>query len=245
MAQRGIDYTTADATGSSHFLFVGSDGNPLPALQSFATEVYNLTTNDDGILVTQGSYGSYASDLFKKNKVMFTVGSTGGSAYNEPNGTFQCGIVAVPCYHGIKKYIMQGPSLCFFNTKDTAKEKATWEFYSKYISDASMNAALALENSYDPVKTASYSTDNYKEWTALGLDASGNENIDAALQYRIPNLTKTLKDNYMTSPVFIGSSTARTEIGSIISYTKENNGDISKAIKTAYQNCVLASTDKA
>ncbi len=249
MAQRDIPFTTAEGKGEAHFKFIGSDGNPDARLSSFAQSVYDLAIdNNDNkgtVLVTKGSYGSYASDLFKKKKVMFTIGSTGGSAYNEPNGSFTCGLSSVPSYNNNKKYIMQGPSLCFFDTKDTAKEKAAWEFYSKFVSDASLNAALALENSYDPIKTASYETDNYKEWTSLGVTSEGVDDTSKQLQYRIPNLTKTLKDNYMTSPVFIGSSAARTEIGNIIKYAKEKGGKVNDAIKQAYTNCVLASTDKA
>ena len=45
----------------------------------------------------------------------------------------------------------------------------------------------------------------------------------------------------MTSPVFIGSSKARTEIGKIISYTKEKKGNVTEAIKTIFNNCALAS----
>lgn len=249
MAQRGIPYTTAQEIGNTsdekrvnHFQFASIENGNLKAnenLVSFATDIYNLT--QAGTLVTQGSYGSYASDLFKKKKVMFTVGSTGGSAYNEPNGSFVCGLSKVPAYQNNQKYIMQGPSICFFNTKDSAKEKATWDFYSKYVSDANLNAQLALENSYDPIKKASYETDSYTNWIENGKDGSGKEDVTAELQYRIPSLTASLKDSYMTSPVFIGSSKARTEIGKIISYTKEKKGNVTEAIKTIFNNCALAS----
>ena len=248
MQQRGIPYTDAKESGStsdekkaSHFKFASIENGSLkanPQLVSFAQKIYDLTKT--GALVTQGSYGSYASDLFKKKKVMFTVGSTGGSAYNEPSGAFVCGLTKVPSYHNNNKYIMQGPSLCLFETSDSAREKATWEFYSKYISDATMNAQLALENSYDPVKKTSYTSDSYKEWTAVGKNQDGSEDVTAELQYRIPALTATLKEYYMTSPVFIGSSTARSQIGKIISYAKEQGGNVEKAITKVWEACALA-----
>ncbi len=248
MAQRGIPYTTATETGNtsdekkaSHFQFgsiVNEEFKADDDLVSFTTEIYNLTKA--GTLVTQGSYGSYASDLFKKKKVMFTIGSTGGSAYNEPGEAFTCGLSKVPAYHNIQKYIMQGPSLCFFNTNDSKKEAAAWDFYVNYVADAQNNAELALENSYDPVKKSSYETDSYKEWVSDGKTETGAEDTSAELKYRIPALTSTLKESYMTSPVFIGSSTARTQIGKLISFTKENGGNVSKAIETAWTNCALA-----
>jgi hypothetical protein len=101
-----------------------------------------------------------------------------------------------------------------------------------------LNADLALENSYDPVRVSSYSTDDYKRWCSVA--AGGYADTTAELIYRIPNLTPSLKANYLTSPVFIGSGTARTEIGKLVSYTKEEKGNVEAAILKAYSNCVQA-----
>lgn len=100
---------------------------------------------------------------------------------------------------------------------------------------------MALENSYDPVRLNSYDSKSYSAWTAMGLDENGNDNPNKPLKYRIPNLTKTLRENYFTSPVFIGSSAARTEIGNILKYVDQKNGDIDQAIQEVYNNSVLAS----
>ncbi len=244
MAMRGIPYTSADLGDSDesadHYLFYDYNaGEPVDGMYDLVKEIYDLTQS--GALVTQGSYGSYASTLFLQKKVMFTIGSTGGSAYNEPDGKFEAGLAPVPCYHNNKNYIMQGPSLCFFNMSDPYLQYYAWRFYSEYLSEAQNNAELALENSYDPVRTSSYETDSYKEWCSYGLTADGEDDTTAELQYRIPNLTSTLKDHYTTSDVFIGSSTARDEIGNIISYCQSYNGDIDQAIYRAWYNCVLAS----
>ncbi len=245
MAMRNISYTSAEGTGSQHFLFCDENGTPNSDLVNFAAEILDLTNS--GTLVTQGSYGSYASDLFLSKKTMITIGSTGGSSYNDPHGStdggFDCLLYSVPCYQNNNMYIMQGPSLCFFNTKDTKKEQAAWEFYSEFVSDSELNAALALENSYDPVKSSSYSTSTYKTWTAMGKTAEGNDNVEAQLQYRIPNLTATIKDKYITSPVFNGSAKARSEIGSILKYAKASSAStsqekVSTAIVKAFTNCV-------
>lgn len=248
MSMRGIKYTTAEGTGAAHFQFYDPETQtPTTGLVDLAKELFDLT--QAGTLATQGSYGSYSSDLFLSKKAMITIGSTGGSSYNDPKGStdanFTCELYAVPGYHGKAnaKYIMQGPSLCFFNLNKENKQKAAWEFYSKYVSDATLNANLALENSYDPVKTASYTTDSYLKWTSYGKNDDGTDNIEAQLQFRIPALTATLKDNYMTSPVFYGSSKARTEIGSIIKYAQAKSGSSSEekvtaAILDAYTNCV-------
>ncbi len=247
MAMRNIPYTSAEGKLAEHFKFFDTNtAQPNSELVKLATDIFDLTQS--GTLATQGSYGSYSSDMFLQKKAMITIGSTGGSSYNDPKGNttagFTCSLYAVPCYGGKAnaKYIMQGPSLCFFDTKDPEKEKATWEFYSKYVSSPELNAALALENSYDPVRISSYSTDNYKKWTAKGLTEDGKDNENAKLAYRIPNLTPSLKDNYMTSPVFNGSSKARSEIGNLIKYAQAESGTssekVSAAIKKAFTNCV-------
>lgn len=238
MAQRGIPYTTNAAEGAARYEFYSPAGQA--GLKALGIEIYNLT--QAGAMVTKASYGSYASDLFLSKKVMFTIGSTGGSTYNQPtDNSFTCMISKVPSYHNNAKYIMQGPSLCFFNTSNPAKEKAAWEFYSKYVSDVDLNTALALENSYDPVKKAAYDSKNYKQWIALGQDETGQEDPEALLAYRIPMLTATLKDNYMTTPVFNGSGTARNEIGRLITYAKQESGTteekVTAAIRQIFLNC--------
>lgn len=52
-------------------------------------------------MATKTTYGSYSSDLFLQGKVMFTIGSTGGSAYNDPTGlnwSDGVGLAKVPAY---------------------------------------------------------------------------------------------------------------------------------------------------
>ena len=248
MAMRNIPYTTAEGTGSQHFLFCDNKGEPNADVVKFAAEVLDFT--ETGALVTQGSYGSFASDLFLTKKAMITIGSTGGSSYNDPHGSteanFDCSLYPVPSFGGKSnaKYIMQGPSLCFFNTKNEKKEKVAWEFYSKFVSDAELNAALALENSYDPVKVSSYNTDIYKEFTGMGKTSEGDDDVTKQLQFRIPNLTATIKDDYITSSVFNGSAKARSEIGAILKYAKtqdtklNSSQKVTLAIKKIFVNCV-------
>lgn len=240
MKQRGISYTTEQGTtADAHYTFY-NDATQKAKLKELVSEIYNLTTNK--ILSTQATYGSYSSTLFLQKKVMFTVGSTGGSAYNDSEA-FTVGLAKVPAYKNNQQYILQGPSVCLFDTNDKGLEQATWDFYSQYLSNATMNAQLALENSYDPVRSASYTTQDYLNWISLGQDADGNEDQSTKLKYRIPSLTATLKDNYFTSPVFIGSSAAREEMGSILKYVQNNNGDIDAAIKNVYDNSVLNSSN--
>ena len=92
------------------------------------------------------------------------------------------------------------------------------------------------------LRSNSYETDNYKNWTALGKTEDGKDNEEEKLEYRIPALTSTIKDNYITSPVFVGSSKSRTEIGKVLSYAQSFKGSssdkVSSALVKAWTECI-------
>ena len=227
MEQRGIAYTVNDEASKNdyreHFKFNN------PEAKALVTEIVNLLK--EKVLITKNSIGSgstYTNDYFTAFKCAFTVGSTGGSSYNV-SSNFKVKLAPVP-YKNQRKYIQQGPSFCFFDVGDAYKQKGAWLFYKEFA-EASNNAKVALENSYDPVRISSYGTDEYREW----LSHAGE-----GLKYDIPAMTATLKDYYMTSPVFIGSSTARDEIGNIISYVYSSNNTIDQAFDTAISHCYTA-----
>ncbi|MBQ6730419.1 MAG: extracellular solute-binding protein [Bacilli bacterium] len=224
MEQRGIPYTSNDEASKNdyreHFKFNN------PEAKALVNEIIGYL--NEKTLVTKNSSSDYTNVLFTELKCAFTVGSTGGSSYNV-SSNFKVKLAPVP-YKNQRKYIQQGPSFCFFDCGDAYKQKGAWLFYKEFA-DASNNAKVALENSYDPVRISSYATDEYAAWIAQ----EGN-----GLQYDIPAMTATLKNYYMTSPVFIGSSTARDEIGNIISYIYSSNNSVDEAFDTAISHCYTA-----
>lgn len=217
-AQRGIDYTTNDNVSdpSDHILFRNDKA------KDFAKEVIGYI--NDGLMITKGSLGgsTYTNKYFTDVKMAMSIGSTGGSSY-QISTNFGVGIAPVP-YKGVKKYIQQGPSVCFFNNNDPYKAKGAWLFY-KEMAEPVNNAKLALENSYDPIRVSSYDTSEYKDQ----LKKAGQ-----GLRYDVTAMTATLKSDYMVSPVFLGSATARTEIGKIISYIKNQKMSVDDAFDAAY-----------
>ena len=221
MAQRDIPYTQKAEAKRDRFLFNNDKA------KTFVNEI--VTYLKEKIMITKGSLGgkAYTNEYFNAEKCAFTVGSTGGSSYNI-SSNFVVKLAPVP-YKGVRKYIQQGPSICFFDNANPYIHKGAWLFY-KALSDSEGNASLALENSYDPVKYSCYETDAYKQWIAP-------EN--KGLKYEIPRMTQELKPYYMTSPVFIGSSTARDEIGDIISHVYAG-WNIDEAFDTAIDNCITA-----
>ena len=223
MAQRNIPYTVNDDESKDsprkHFKFNNDDAKAL------VNEIVGYL--NEKIMITKNSLGGtvYTNTYFNEGKCAFTVGSTGGSSYNI-SSNFAVKLAPVP-YKGQQKYIQQGPSICFFDCGNAYIHKGAWLFYKEFA-EASNNAKVALENSYDPVRISSYETPEYKQWT----DMAGS-----GLKYDIPAMTATLKNYYITSPVFIGSSTARNEIGNIISYIYSSHYSVDRAFEIAIDNC--------
>lgn len=226
-AQRGIDYTSNDEASkedvSKHFTFVNDKA------KAFVKEVTDLIK--EKVLITKNSLGGskYTNVYFNEAKTAMSIGSTGGSSYNI-SANFKVGLAPVPYANNNQKYIMQGPSICFFNNDDEFIHKGAWLFY-KELAEPTNNAELALENSYDPIRVSSYDTDNYKNW--LAKKGQG-------LKYDIPAITATLKNFYMTSPVFLGSSKARSEIGNLTTYIVNQNLSIDDAFTAAFNACKSA-----
>lgn len=224
-AQRGIPYTVnseeATQDPSKHFVF------NTPEARAFVTETVGLI--NENVLITKGSLGGskYTNEFFTARQCAMAIGSTGGSSY-QVSSNFRVSLAPVP-YHGTTpKYIMQGPSVCFFNNSDPYIHKGAWLFY-KAMSEPVANARLALENSYDPVRDSSYETTDYANWIARH---------EADLKYDIPYHTKDLRSYYITSPVFVGSSTARTQIGLIIQSITNSGYSVEEAFLGAYNTCV-------
>ena len=223
-AQRGIEYTKVTSEGeaySEHFQF------NTPEAKAFVTEVTGKIR--EGVFITKNSLGgnTYTNTYFNDGRAAMVIGSSAGSDYNV-SANFAVGLAPVPYYGETPKYIMQGPSICFFNNEDPYIHKGAWLYY-KHLADPKTNAILALQNSYNPVRDSSYETDEYKQY--ISYAGRGN------LAYDIPAATRGLREYYMTSPVFFGSSTARTEIGNIISYVSMVGMPVDTAFTTAINNC--------
>lgn len=241
--QRGIPFTTNDNITDKidHLQFSSQNQGAV----DFVTEVTNLVS--EGVLITKGSQGGteYTNKHFNQGNMLMCIGSTGGSTY-QMSKTYSIKLAPVPYYNPVTAgkladgtvsaregrnpaYILQGPSIAFFKTGNTAKQKGAWLFY-KMIADPENNAKVAFENSYDPVRVSSYETDFYK---AALADADLPENL-SKLNYQVPKVTSVIKDYYMTSPVFYGSAGARRFIGNVTGYVKLNKDTVEEALDKAY-----------
>ncbi len=216
--QLGIPYTaieeTADGTKQGTFLFDNDEAKQL------------ITTlkgwYDNGYLTTKAILGNntYTSTKFTEQELHLTVGSTGGTRYNMPeDSSFEVGVAPLPQWdkNADPKCVLQGPSYVFFNKYGTYTNKSQlefgWKWYT-YITNAENSAAYALLTGYEPVRRSSYQTAIYE--AHLARNDSDHANSQLQLLSAVSNLTQELQDYYFTTPVFVGSATARTSTGGIL-----------------------------
>ena len=199
--QRGISYTKIPTNSEDNpFLFNNSEAVAL------VDEISNLIKT--GILKTKGVLpnSAYTSTLFTDEKCVMTIGSTGGSDYNV-SSNFDVHVAPAP-YSTNKKYVMQGPSVCIFSNDKAENQKSAWMFY-KYLSSTKWNTLISLQNSYDPVRISCYETDQYVEHIAAAKEE------DADIKEKVSAVTADLKNNYLTTQVFVGSDVERDQVGKL------------------------------
>ena len=230
LAQRGYKYTTNDNVKNKKDHIQFNNQNTI-GLVSELNQLYK-----DHVLLTKGTLDStgtkYTNDEFTGGEdgtpnIWMCVGSTGGSNYQETS-KFAVGVAHVPYSNNNPLYIQQGPSICFFDHESEEVNLGAWLFYQK-LANAQTNAELATENSYDPVRVSSFDTDTYKDYKA---------DRKVSMLSEVPWVTEEIKDKLITSPVFVGSSTAREEIGKLLAYVRFSGLSAKAAVEKAYKATV-------
>ena len=222
--QLGLDYTTNDLTNhDSHFIF-NNEG-----VRGMLTELKGLY--DEGLFKTKGTSANstYTSTKFTSGEIFMSIGSTGGTSYNDTQN-FEVG-VAVPPTTDLNDpaVISQGPSICFFNRATKAQTTAAWLFY-KFISNAQNSVIYGVSTGYQPVRYSSYETPVYERF----LEESGADNIFV----KVAETSATMFDDYFTSPVFVGSAKARDEVGKVVPSVLMGTKSVNDALNQAMSNCV-------
>jgi len=226
--QNGWGYTSASG---NHYLF-NNDG-----LRDWLD---SLTDNyDEELFTTQNIYGSYTSNLFTKGAeegTVFSIGSSGG-ANHQATDKFTWGVAPIPgtkLSDGTinKSVISQGPSLVMLKTNsENADEKAlmTWEFV-KMLETPEFQCQFAMASGYNPSRESSYTVSQYSKF----LDGD-------SIVAKTAVVGKAQTDYYFTSPAFVGSATARTQIGSALVYVATGQKDGQKALVDALAKCGVRS----
>ena len=230
-AQKNVGYTTA--SGDDHYLF---DNEGTRASVTMLKEWY-----DKGWLQTQTTYGTYTSGLFvstDKKRSFMSIGSTGGASHQIPkNRAFEVGIAPIPTFlqegktaQESLKCISQGPSLAMLKQDSEEKMKMTWLFMKEYLLTTEFQAKFSMASGYNPVLKSTYANPVYAEFLA---GADGYENATALAA----KTSSTLSNNFFVSDAFIGSSTARDEVGELVVKVLKGTATIDQAYEVALRNC--------
>lgn len=245
--RQGWGYTSTDV--NKHYLFSNERAAKwLDEIQGYAKK---------GYVTTQTIYGSYTSNLFKKGVIdketkkpaagaIYCVGSSGG-AKNQATTAFNWGVAALPGSvvknadgTPVKddqgqnvvsnKVISQGPSLVMLKC-DQAKDpdlKAKMTFmFMKELYDASYQASVAQLQGYNPSVQSAIDLPAYQKFLAT-------EGQITAMSAKIAT---DIIDDYFTSYAFVGSSTAREQVGNVMVYVIKREKDGAKALRDALKNC--------
>lgn len=158
---------------------------------------------------------SYCSSFFVEQHFLFNIGSTAGVTH-EASNDFDVDVAPIPgAANGNKHIISQGPSLCILKHPEDGKAiqkariEAAWKFY-KFLTSSKNSAIWATTVGYLPVRYSSLEQEVYIDYADVtGKPARSPELLTAKnAQY-----STVASSNVFTSPVFKGSSTARTVVG--------------------------------
>ena len=222
--QNGYGYTTNDLEQyRTHYIFNNGD------VKKMLTDLKGYY--DECLFKTKGSTANstYTSSAFTAGDIFMSIGSTGGTSYQDTNN-FTVGVASLPCVDLAEPaFVSQGPDICFYNRSSKEELRAAWEFY-RYISSAENNAAYGLSTGYQPVRYSSYKTDFYQNF----IDSTDDDN----LMKKVAVLCQSLQDSYFTSPVFLGSSTARDEVGKALAAVLLGEKSVQTALDDAMSNCL-------
>ena len=207
--QYGIPYTDIDqTTGTGQILFNNPEMKEL--LKTFND------AHEKGYLISKGSAGGkYTNEYFTVQNLLFSIGSTGGYKY-QISSTFNVGVARIPHAEGHDPYVInQGPSVAFLDTKSENTEDrklATWLFY-KFLSNYENSLYWSTETGYMPIRYSVYESDAYIDYTSTEGNPDYSPELLAA---KVGSYCETITNDLYVSPVFKGSSMARTQAGSLM-----------------------------
>ena len=225
--QNGWGYTNAQAP---HFSF-NNEGT-----KAWLADLQDKFNKN--LFTTQEIYGSYTSNLFVKGVengaggTVFSIGSSGGAAHQSSN-LFKWGVAPIP---GTKladgtinnAAISQGPNLVMFQTEAAnaeEKELMTWLFV-KELMEPAFQAAFSQSSGYNPSRKSTFDIDEYAEF----LEGDSIVAVTAGV-------AATMSDRFFTSPAFVGSSTARDQVGTALMYAATGQKTPEKALADAMSKC--------
>jgi len=224
-------YTSASG---DHFLF---DNDQNHAFIKKFNEWYQK-----GYLTTQTLYGGYTSGLFTATngiKSYMSIGSSAGATHQRPaagaDGSypFEVGIATIPQVDASnKKVISQGPSLCIFQKSNPQEVLASWLFVKYLTTTVEFQAEFGMASGYVPVLKSVGENPVYADF----IKSADGGNFISALSAKV---CLEQESAYYTSPAFNGSSTARDQVGALLTKCLPMTGsNVDAQIKQAFQDAI-------
>ena len=174
----------------------------------------------------------------KAPRSYMSIGSSAGATHQRPEKVdgkypFEVGIATIPQANAdAPKVISQGPSLCIFQKENSQEVLASWLFVKFLTTNVDFQAEFSSVSGYVPVLKSVAEHEGYK---AFLDDADGGDNI-AALSAKI---CMEQEKAYYTSPAFNGSSTARDEVGTLLTKClSAEASDVDALIKQAFEDAI-------
>ena len=197
--------------------------------------------------------GSYCSTYFVSNssaegkKCYICIGSSAGASNQRPTANadgsypFEVGITTIPQADPENpKVISQGPSVCIFKKDNPQEVIASWLLVKFLTTNPYFQAEFAQVGGYTPVIESARQVD----WYADMLEKGNGGLYISGLAARV---CMDQANAYFASPVFYGSSTARDQVGQLLTtcflITNDNPnimGAIEDAFKLAVAECQYA-----
>ncbi|MDE6666816.1 MAG: extracellular solute-binding protein [Clostridia bacterium] len=193
--------------------------------------------------INGGAAGNkYTSDLFTAQKSLMCIGSSAGAnnqiaAPTDGKYPYQVGIASMPQVNPDKpKVISQGPSVCVLKQDDPQRVLASWLLVKYLATDVNFQAAFSMGSGYVPVLKES----EMRKSTiyATHLDSANENNVTKAnITALAAKVCMQQEAAYYTSPAFVGSSTARAQVGNLLLAAVTGTKTIDEAFKYAIAEC--------
>ncbi len=234
--QLDFDYTSTDA--NNHFLFKNKGA------EDWLTEIAGYYGK--GYITTQQIYGSYTSALFQKGPaeggLVFCIGSSGGAS-NQAGIGFTTEVAPIPGVDAThNQCISQGPSLVMLSgghspSDPNEKQIMTFQFIKELL-DVNFQAKFAKASGYNPMRSDVYAVDSYAQFLE-GVDPETGDDLTGAqlVVSKSAKAATALTERFYTSPAFVGSSTARQQMTSVVQRVLLGQRDAKTALEEAYKNC--------
>lgn len=224
--QYGYDYTT----DNGDVLFLSSDvKSMLLELGQYAKNGYFETFKRK----------SYPGNHFNRGQCIFAIDSTGGATWMGSDAPlidiaedevveFETLVTTIPQVNPADKHmISQGPSICLFNKEDDQEVLASWLF-AQYLLTTEVQLSYAKTEGYLPVTTLAINSDEFKNY----LNSTEEYPVKLAATKLVLDNTK----HTFITPVFNGSSLARSASGYMIEAIFIDKYHTSKGIDELFKN---------